>query len=118
MNNISSANAVAKSLRVSPRKLNLVATMIRGCKVREAVRQLEFSKKRIAKEVMKCVISAAANAENNFGLNVDDLIIKNATVGKSMCLKRFMPRARGKSAAIKKPFSNLYITLEQTAGQA
>jgi large subunit ribosomal protein L22 len=115
MNNVDSASAVGRSIRVSPRKLNLVAAMIRGSHVRQALRQLEFSKKRIAKEVMKCVISAAANAENNFGLNMDDLIIKNATVGKSMCLKRFMPRARGKSASIRKPFSNLYITLERTA---
>jgi large subunit ribosomal protein L22 len=115
MNNIASASAVGKSIRVSPRKLNLVASMIRGSDVRQALLQLQFSKKRIAKEVMKCVISAAANAENNFGLNMDELTITNATVGKSMCLKRFMPRARGKSASIKKYFSNLYITLERTA---
>ncbi len=105
--------ATAKSLRVSPRKLNLVAASIRGLKVDKALIQLEFCSKRIAIEVKKCLQSAIANGENNFGLNIDDLRVTSATVGKSIVMKRVMPRARGRSAGIKKFFSNLYISLTE-----
>ncbi len=108
--------ASAKSLRVSPRKLNLVASSIRGIKVSKALTQLEFSSKRIAIEVKKCVQSAIANAENNFGLDIDNLYITSATVGKALVMKRVMPRARGRSAGIKKFFSNLYITVTEGKG--
>ncbi len=108
-----SATAIAKSLRVSPRKLNLVAQAIRNMKVSEAVIQLQFSRKRIAVSVKKCLQSAIANAENNFGLDIDSLVVESATVGKALVMKRFSPRARGRSAGIKKFFSNLYITVSE-----
>lgn len=105
--------ASARSIRVSPRKLNLVAALIRNMRVSEAVVQLGFSPKRIAQDVRKCLQSAIANAENNFGMDIDNLVVHSATVGKSIVMKRANPRARGRSAAIKKPFSNLYITLAE-----
>lgn len=103
--------ASARSLRISPQKLNLVASMIRGMKAFDAITQLSFSKKRIAGDVKKCLQSAVANAENNFGLDIDSLIVDSATVGKGLVMKRMRARARGRSARIQKPFSNLYITL-------
>ena len=106
-----SATAIAKSLRVSPRKLNLVAGFIRNMKVSDALVQLTFSRKRIALEVKKCLQSAVANAENNFGLDIDNLVITRATVGKALVMKRVMPRAKGRAARINKFFSNLYITV-------
>lgn len=111
--NKNSAIAVAKSLRVSPRKLNLVAGSIRNMKVSEALVQLTFSHKRIAKEVKNCLQSAIANAENNFGLDIDALVVTSATVGKALVMKRVMPRARGRAARINKFFSNLYITVTE-----
>ena len=112
-NNQASAKAIAKSLRVSPRKLNLLASFIRNMKVSEALAQLTFSRKRIAGEVKKCLQSAIANAENNFGMDIDNLVVSNATVGKALVMKRFMARARGRGARINKFFSNLYITVTE-----
>ncbi|MGP8121968.1 MAG: 50S ribosomal protein L22, partial [Xanthobacteraceae bacterium] len=89
------AKAVARMLRVSPQKLNLVAGLIRGKKVATALADLEFSRKRIARDVKKCLESAIANAENNHDLDVDDLDVTQAHVGKAIVLKRFTPRARG-----------------------
>lgn len=109
------SRASARMIRVSPRKLNLVAQLIRGLSVREALKQLEFSKKRIAGQVGKCVKSAAFNAENNQGLNMDTLVISSITVGKAACMKRIHPRARGRSAQVKKFFSNLYITVAEVS---
>ena len=108
--------ASVRSLRVSPRKLNLVAASIRNMKISEAMVQLTFSSKRIAVAVKKCLQSAVANAENNFGLDIDNLYVKSATVGRGLLMKRAMPRARGRSARIKKPFSNLYITMSDKEG--
>lgn len=111
--NENSAIAIAKSLRVSPRKLNLVAASIRNLKVAEALIQLTFSPKRIAIDVKKCLQSAVSNAENNSGLDIDNLYISSATVGKSLLMKRLHPRARGRAAQIKKYFSNLYIQVTE-----
>ena len=107
------AKAVARMLRVSPQKLNLVAQMIRGKKVESALADLEFSRKRISTEVKKCLESAIANAENNHDLDVDDLIVTQAFVGKALVLKRFHARARGRGARILKPFSNLTIVVRE-----
>ncbi|HTA99840.1 MAG TPA: 50S ribosomal protein L22, partial [Bradyrhizobium sp.] len=101
------AKAVARTLRISPQKLNLLAQLIRGKKVATALAELEFSRKRIARDVRKCLESAIANAENNHDLDVDDLIVAEAHVGKALVMKRFSPRARGRSGAILKPFSHL-----------
>jgi large subunit ribosomal protein L22 len=103
--------ASIRKLRVSPQKLNLVASMIRNMNVANAIVQLTFSPKRVAFDVKKCLQSAVANAENNFGLDIDNLIIKSITVGKALTMKRMRARARGRSAKIIKPFSNLYITV-------
>ena len=107
------AKAVARMLRVSPQKLNLVAQLIRGKKVESALADLEFSRKRIAREVKKCLESAIANAENNHDLDVDDLVVAQAFVGKALVLKRFHARARGRGARILKPFSNLTIVVRE-----
>ncbi|WP_375454422.1 50S ribosomal protein L22 [uncultured Methylobacterium sp.] len=107
------AKAVARMLRVSPQKLNLVAQMIRGKKVESALADLEFSRKRISTEVKKCLESAIANAENNHDLDVDDLIVTQAFVGKALVLKRFHARARGRGARILKPFANLTIVVRE-----
>ena len=112
------AKAVSKMLRVSPQKLNLVAQLIRGKKVASALADLEFSRKRIAKDVRKCLESAIANAENNHDLDVDDLVVAEAHVGKSMVMKRFMPRARGRAGRIEKPFSHLTIVVRQVEAAA
>ena len=109
------AKAVARMLRVSPQKLNLVAQMIRGKKVATALADLEFSRKRISTEVRKCLESAIANAENNHDLDVDDLVVSQAYVGKALVLKRFHARARGRGARILKPFSNLTIVVREVA---
>ena len=108
------AKAVVRNLRTSPTKLNLVAEMIRGMKVSQALTQLQFSNKRIAVDVRKALQSAIANAENNHNLNVDALVVKEAWVGKSMVLKRFHARARGRGAQILKPYSHLTIVVRDT----
>jgi large subunit ribosomal protein L22 len=107
------AKAVAKSLRVSPQKLNLVAGMIRGKKVNQALADLQFSRKRIAGDVRKCVMSAVANAENNHGLDVDDLLVAEAYVGKNLILRRFHARGRGRSGKIVKPFSQITVVVRE-----
>ncbi len=112
------AQAVARSLRVSPQKLNLVAQLIRGKKVEKALADLTFSHKRIAKDVKKTLQSAIANAENNHGLDVDQLIVAEAHVGKNLVLKRFHPRARGRMGRIIKPFSQLTVVVRQVQEQA
>ena len=117
MENLNSAQSIAKSLRVSPRKLNLVAQSIRNMKVADAMVQLSFSPKRIAKDVKQCLQSAIANAENNFGLDIDSLVISSATVGKALVMKRIMIKARGRAARINKFFSNLYITVTEKRGK-
>ena len=111
------AKAVARMLRVSPQKLNLVAQMIRGRKASAALADLQFSRKRIAVDVKKCLESAIANAENNHDLDVDDLIVGEAFVGKAMVMKRFSPRARGRAGRIEKPFSNLTIIVREVAAK-
>jgi large subunit ribosomal protein L22 len=112
------AKAVARMLRVSPQKLNLVAGLIRGKKVAAALADLEFSRKRIAKDVRKCLQSAIANAENNHDLDIDDLIVAEAHVGKALVIKRFTPRGRGRAAKIMKPFANLTIIVREVEAQA
>ena len=112
------AKAVARMIRISPQKLNLVAQMIRGKKVASALADLEFSRKRIAKDVRKCLESAVANAENNHDLDVDDLIVAEAHVGKALVIKRFNPRGRGRMGRILKPFSHLTIVVRQVEAQA
>lgn len=107
------AMAKLRMLKTSPQKLNLVAGLIRGKKVERALTELTFSKKRIAIDVKKCLQSAIANAENNHGLDVDDLIIAEAYVGKNLTLKRGRPRARGRFGKILKPFSELTIKVRQ-----
>jgi large subunit ribosomal protein L22 len=112
------AKAVSKMLRISPQKLNLVAQLIRGKKVASALADLEFSRKRIAKDVRKCLESAIANAENNHDLDVDDLVVAEAHVGKALVIKRFTPRGRGRVGRIFKPFSHLTIVVRQVEARA
>ena len=112
------AMAKLRMLRTSPQKLNLVAAMIRGKKVDRALNDLTFSKKRIAIDVRKCLQSAIANAENNHNLDVDELIVAEAYVGKNLTLKRGRPRARGCFGRILKPFSELTIKVRQVEEQA
>jgi len=112
------AKAVSKMLRISPQKLNLVAQMIRGKKVASALADLEFSRKRIAKDVRKCLESAIANAENNHDLDVDELVVAEAHVGKALVIKRFTPRGRGRVGRILKPFSHLTIVVRQVEARA
>jgi large subunit ribosomal protein L22 len=112
------AKAVARMLRVSPQKLNLVAQLIRGKKVATALADLTFSQKRISKEVKKCLESAIANAENNHDLDVDELIVSEAHVGRALVLKRFHPRGRGRMGKILKPFANLTIIVRQVESKA
>jgi large subunit ribosomal protein L22 len=107
------AQAIARMLRTSPQKLNLVAAMIRGKKVDRALADLTFSKRRIAGDVKKVLQSAIANAENNHNLDVDSLVVAEAHVGKNLTLKRGRPRARGRFGRIIKPFSQLTITVRQ-----
>ena len=107
------AQAVGRMLRVSPQKLNLVAQLIRGKKVETALADLTFSRKRIAKDVKKILQSAIANAENNHDLDVDDLVVSEAYVGKNLVMKRWHARARGRVGRIEKPFSQLTIVVRQ-----
>jgi len=107
------AKAIARNLRVSPQKLNLVAGLIRGKKVNTALADLEFSRKRIAQDVRKCVMSAVANAENNHGLDVDDLVVAEAWVGKNLIMKRFAARGRGRSSGITKAFSQITVVVRE-----
>ena len=108
----SEAQAVVKNLRVSPQKLNLLAQLIRGKKVDTALADLEFSRKRIAKDVRKCVMSAVANAENNHGLDVNDLVVKEAFVGKNLVITRFHARGRGRMSPIEKKFAQLTVVVK------
>lgn len=112
------AKAVAKNIKISTQKLNLVAGMIRGKKVQAAIADLEFSRKRVAEHVRKAVISAVANAENNHGLDVDDLIVAEAYVGKNMVLRRFHARGRGRAASVMRPFSQLTVVVRQVEAEA
>ena len=112
------AQAIARMLRTSPQKLNLVAGLIRGKKVEKALADLTFSKRRIAGDVKKCLQSAIANAENNHGLDVDSLVVAEAWVGKNLVMKRGRPRARGRFGKIMKPFSEITIKVRQTGESA
>lgn len=112
------AMAVARMLRTSPQKLNLVAGLIRGKKVDKALADLTFSKRRISGAVKKCLESAIANAENNHGLDVDNLIVAEAWCGKNLVMKRGRPRARGRFGKIMKPFSEITIKVRQTGESA
>jgi large subunit ribosomal protein L22 len=109
----SEAKVYVKSIRVSPQKLNLVAQSIRGKSAESALASLAFSNRRIAQDVRKALQSAIANAENNHQLDVDRLYVKEATVGKTMVLKRFRARARGRIGRILKPFSNLTVIVRE-----
>jgi large subunit ribosomal protein L22 len=112
------AMAIARNIRVSPRKLNLVAQQIRGQKVERALNVLTFSPKRIAGVVKKTLQSAIANAENNHDLDVDDLVVKEASVGKNLVMKRFHARARGNAGGIEKFFSQITIVVEEKREEA
>ena len=107
------ARAFSSSIRVSPRKLNLLAQSIRGKTAGAALSQLQFSPKRVAEEVKKVLESAIANAENNHQLDVDQLFVSEAYVGKALIMKRWRPRARGRVGRIAKPFSNLTIIVRE-----
>ena len=113
-----SAIATLRMIRVSPRKLNLVAQMIRGKNVEKALNELTFSPKRIANDVKKTLMSAIANAENNHGLDIDKLYVSEATVGKALVMKRLDVRGRSKSGRIKKAFSNLRIIVSEIGESA
>ena len=112
------ARAKLRMLRTSPQKLNLVAGLIRGKKVERALTDLTFSNKRVAGDVKKCLQSAIANAENNHNLDVDELIVSEAYVGKNLIMKRGRPRARGRFGRIVKPFSEITIVVRQVEEQA
>ena len=105
--------AINKNVRTSPRKLALVCNFIKGKKADVALRDLEFSRKRIAKDVSKTVKSAISNAENNYQYDIDNLFVKEAYVGKSIVMKRFRPRAKGRAAPILKPYSTITIILSE-----
>ena len=105
--------AINKNVRTSSRKLALVCNFIKGKKADIALRDLEFSRKKIAKDVSKTVKSAISNAENNKQFDIDNLFVKEAYVGKSLVMKRFRPRAKGRASPIKKPFSRITIVLEE-----
>jgi large subunit ribosomal protein L22 len=112
------AMAMARLLRTSPRKVNLVAQLIRGLKAADALNQLSFSRRGIARDVRKVLLSAIANAENNHDLDVDRLVVSEATVGKSLVMKRFRARARGRAGRIVKPLSRLRIVVEEREEEA
>ena len=112
------AMAVARMLRVSPQKLNLLAQLIHGKKVERALADLQFSRKRSALDVKKTLESAIANAENNHNLDVDDLVVAQAFVGKALVMKRFHARARGRASRVEKPFANLTIIVREVQAQA
>tara|TARA_Y100000768_G_scaffold106606_1_gene78168 strand:+ start:456 stop:827 length:372 start_codon:yes stop_codon:yes gene_type:complete len=107
------ALATTKNLKISMQKLNLVAAMIRGKKVEKAMNDLQFSRKRIAQDVLKTLKSAVANAENNHNLDIDELYVNEAYVGKNLVLKRWKARARGRVGRIKKPFSQITVVVKQ-----
>ncbi len=107
------AMAYGDNIRVSPQKLNLLAQIIRGRKCEDALAQLAFSRRRIAGDVKKVLESAIANAENNHQLDVDQLYVAEATVGKSLVIRRWRPRARGRAGRIEKPFSNLRLVVRE-----
>jgi len=109
----SEARAIGRTIRISPQKLNLLAQSIRGKKVEAALADLSFSRKRIASDVKKVLESAVANAENNHDLDVDDLVVAEAFVGKNMVMKRWRPRARGRVGRIVKPFSQITVVVRQ-----
>jgi large subunit ribosomal protein L22 len=111
------AKAVVRNLRVSPRKLNLVAQLIRGKKVSTALADLQFSQKRIAQDVRKCLESAISNAENNHDLDIDDLVVSQAFVGKSIVMKRIQFHGRGRTGRVTKPFANITIVVRQVEGE-
>ena len=112
------AMAKLRMLRTSPQKLNLVAQMIRGKKVDRALTDLTFSNKRVAQDVKKCLQSAIANAENNHNLDVDELVVAEAYVGKNLTLKRGRPRARGRFGKIMKPFAEITVVVREVEEQA
>ena len=105
--------AINKNVRSSPRKISLICNFIKGKKADIALRDLEFTRKRIAKEVIKTVKSAISNAENNYQYDIDNLFIKEAYVGKSLVMKRYRPRAKGRASPIKKPFSRITVILQE-----
>ena len=107
------AMAMARLLRTSPRKLNLLAQLIRGRRASDALNQLTFSRRGIARDVKRVLMSAIANAENNHDLDVDRLVVSEASVGKSLVMKRFRARARGRAGRIEKPFARLRIVVEE-----
>ncbi len=111
--NNNSVRAVNKNVRSSPRKISLVLDQIRGRKVGVALRDLEFLRKKISKDISKTVKSAVANAENNYQFDIDNLYVKEAYVGKSLVMKRFRPRAKGRASPINKPFSRITIVLSE-----
>ena len=111
--NNTTVKAINKNVRTSPRKLSLVLNFIKGKKADIALKDLEFSRKRIAKQVSKTVKSAISNAENNHQYDIDNLFVKEAYVGKSLVMKRFRPRAKGRASPIKKPFSRITIILSE-----
>lgn len=108
-----SAKAVATTIRTSARKLNVVAASIRGMKVADAVTALDYTKRRVAKDVKRVLQAAVANAENNHQLDVDKLVVAEASVGRAFVMKRWMARGRGKSSGIEKPFSNLTVIVQE-----
>lgn len=110
-------SATIRNLRTSPRKLNLVAGFIRGMKAEDAIAQLGFMKRRVAVEVKKLVESAVANAENNHELDVDNLYVAEASVGKAIVMKRWHARARGRGARVLKPFSRMTVVLREREGE-
>ena len=112
------ARAKVVNLRTSPRKLNLVAQSIRGLPVQRALNELEFSRKRIAKDVRKALYSAISNAENNHNLDIDSLVVSEAFVGKNLVMKRFSARARGRASRIEKPFSEITIVVRERSEAA
>ena len=111
--NNSSDKAINKNIRSSARKLSLICNFIKGKKADIVLRDLEFTRKRIAKDISKTVKSAISNAENNYQYDIDNLYIKEAYVGKSLVMKRYRPRAKGRASPIKKPFSRVTIILEE-----
>ena len=111
--NSNTVKAINKNVRTSPRKLALVCNFIKGKKADVALRDLEFTRKRIAHDVSKTVKSAIANAENNYQFDIDNLFVKEAFVGKSLVMKRYRPRAKGRASPIKKPFSRITVILQE-----
>ena len=115
--NSNTVKAINRNIRSGARKINILLKNIRGAKVDVAIRNLTFARQRIASEIKKTVQSAVANAENNNQFDIDNLYVKEAYVGKSIVLKRFRPRAKGRASAIKKPYSNLTIILSEKMKQ-